>query len=84
MFTLWLLLVIVALVTVFSVQNAAPVAVAFLFWKFEASLAVLVYLLVLLGIAIGTIVSSWFRFRAAMKKPPPAAVTNAEGDKVIK
>ncbi|HBA54905.1 lipopolysaccharide assembly protein LapA domain-containing protein [Syntrophorhabdus aromaticivorans] len=47
------ILVIVLLVALFSVQNAAPVAISFLFWKFQASLAIVIFLCVLAGIAIG-------------------------------
>ena len=41
--------VILALVTVFSVQNAMPVAITFFFWKFEASLAIVIFLSFLSG-----------------------------------
>lgn len=70
MITKALFLAIIFLVTVFSVQNAAPVAISFLFWKFEASLAILIYLLVLLGAGLGMIIMSWSRFRTSLKKPP--------------
>jgi uncharacterized integral membrane protein len=62
------LLVIVALVTIFSVQNAFPVTVSFLFWKFEASLAIVIYLLVLLGMVLGVIITSWLRLRTSLKE----------------
>jgi uncharacterized integral membrane protein len=47
------ILIIIVLVALFSVQNAAPVAISFLFWKFQASLAIVIFLCVLAGIAIG-------------------------------
>lgn len=50
-----LLLIIIAVVTIFSVQNASPVAVSFLFWKFEASLAIVIFLSVFSGILIAAI-----------------------------
>ncbi len=56
MITIVLLLVIIAAVTIFSVQNAAPVAVTFLFWRFEASLAIVIFLSVLTGILIAAII----------------------------
>lgn len=34
-----ILLVIVTVVAIISVQNATPVLIAFLFWKFETNLA---------------------------------------------
>ena len=71
-----LLLIIIAIVTIFSVQNASPVAVSFLFWKFEASLAILVYLLVLLGVVTGMIITTWLRLRASLKE---ASLEKEEG-----
>ncbi|OPY66178.1 MAG: hypothetical protein A4E63_02643 [Syntrophorhabdus sp. PtaU1.Bin050] len=50
---IWIILFIVLLVALFSVQNAAPVAISFLFWKFQASLAIVIFLCVLAGIVIG-------------------------------
>jgi uncharacterized integral membrane protein len=47
--------VIVALIAVFSIQNAAPVAISFLFWKFQASLAIAIFLSALCGLVIGAI-----------------------------
>lgn len=44
MATIILLLIIVAVVAIFSVQNAMPVAITFLFWKFETSLAIVIFL----------------------------------------
>jgi lipopolysaccharide assembly protein A len=58
-----LILVIIILipVTLFSVQNAGPVAISFLFWKFEASLAIVVFLSVLIGVIIGSIITFFFK-----------------------
>ena len=64
MFTLILILIIIAVVTIFSVQNAMPVAISFLHWRFEASLAIVVFLSVLCGIILGVIFAFMFR-----KKP---------------
>lgn len=50
-------LIIVLIVAIFSVQNSAPVAINFLFWQFQASLAIVIFLCVLAGAAIGFIVS---------------------------
>jgi uncharacterized integral membrane protein len=50
MITLIIVLIIIAVVTVFSVQNAIPVVISFLFWKFEASLAIVLFLCVLAGV----------------------------------
>jgi uncharacterized integral membrane protein len=53
MVTLALAAIVVALVAIFSVQNAGPVAITFLFWRFEASLAIAIFLSALAGILIG-------------------------------
>jgi len=52
-----IVIVIIAVIAVFSVQNADPVAITFLFWTFEASLAIVVFLSVLSGILIAAIIS---------------------------
>jgi len=61
-------LVIVAVVAVFSVQNAVPVVISFLFWKFEASLAIVLFLSVVAGTVIGFSAASLYRFRSARKR----------------
>ena len=69
MLTVVFVIIMIALVAVFSVQNAMPISVTFLTWHFEASLAVVILLAVLAGIVIGIIVVSaiWMQ-RASIKK----------------
>jgi uncharacterized integral membrane protein len=55
--------VILALVTVFSVQNAMPVAITFFFWKFEASLAIVIFLSFLSGCILTGIIVLLRRLR---------------------
>lgn len=64
-----LLLSIVALVTIFSVQNASPVAVSFLFWRFDASLAIVIFLSVLSGILLAVVFSFSGKLRHSARKP---------------
>ncbi|MDZ4164469.1 MAG: lipopolysaccharide assembly protein LapA domain-containing protein [Smithellaceae bacterium] len=64
MTTVALILIIIALVTIFSVQNAAPVAISFLFWKFEASLAIIIFLMVISGIIIGIVSTLLLRLKS--------------------
>ena len=59
----FLVLVLIVLVAVFSVQNAGPVTISFLVWRFEASLAIVIFLVLLCGVLIGLIVSFWRGFR---------------------
>ncbi|HMK60011.1 MAG TPA: LapA family protein [Dissulfurispiraceae bacterium] len=56
----------VLLVALFSVQNATPVVIAFFFWKFEASLAVVIFLSALTGALAAVIVYSSLRVKKAV------------------
>ena len=67
MITLVIVIVAVTVMVIFSVQNAAPVAVGFLAWKFEASLAVIILLAVLTGILIGGATASFWRYKRSRK-----------------
>jgi len=68
MITLIIVLIIITVVTVFSVQNAISVVISFLFWKFEASLAIVLFLSVLAGVVIGVSAASLFRMKLSKKK----------------
>ncbi|MEJ2683812.1 MAG: LapA family protein [Candidatus Sulfobium sp.] len=76
MITILIALVLIALVTVFSVQNASPVIITFIYWKFEASLAIVVFLSALAGVLIAMIGMASRRLRRSRKqgkkegKPP--------------
>lgn len=64
-----IIILIVAVVTVFSVQNAAPVAVTFLAWQTQASLAIIIFLAVAAGAVLGVaVMSSWMIKRAVQAK----------------
>ena len=67
MITLVIVLTAVCLMIIFSVQNAAPVVVSFLSWKFEASLAVVILLCVLTGILVGGATVSFWRLKRSIK-----------------
>lgn len=56
-------IIIVLIVAVFSVQNAAPVSISFLFWQFQSSLAIIIFLCVVSGIAIGSVLTLLIRVR---------------------
>ncbi len=68
MITIVFIIVITAVVAVFSVQNAAPVSVTFLSWHFEASLAVIILLSILAGLIAGIIVLSSIQFARSSRK----------------
>ena len=68
MFQIALVVIIILLVAIFSVQNADPVQFTFLFWKFEASLAIVIFLSVLSGLITGITIS--FLLRLKLKRKP--------------
>jgi len=67
MITLVLVIIAVSVMVLFSVQNAAPVVVSFLSWKFGASLAVIIVLSILIGILIGGTMASFWRLKRSIK-----------------
>jgi len=72
MITVVIVVIVIAGVAAFSIQNAAPVAISFLFWRFEASLAIVILLSFLTGMFVGMAVLSWARMqRSAGKKKEP-------------
>ena len=68
MISLIVAVIALAIVVLFSVQNAGPVAVSFLFWHFEASLAVVIALSLLVGAIAGMTILSWIRLRRSIRK----------------
>lgn len=68
MITSIIVLIVLAVVTVFSVQNATPVVISFLIWKFEASLAIVLFLSILAGVFIGVITAYRFRMKSLKKE----------------
>lgn len=66
------LVVIIAIVTLIAVQNAAPVVLSFLFWKVEISLSVIIFCSVFTGIIIAAVflLSGYIkRIRKSRRKP---------------
>ena len=61
-------LVIVACIVLFSIQNSMPVTISFLFWKFQASLAIVTFLSFILGAVGAAIVIFWASIRHSKKK----------------
>jgi lipopolysaccharide assembly protein A len=84
--TLILIGIIIIAVAVFSAQNAAPVAVTFIVWRYEASLAVVVVLALLTGVVVGMILLSLIRLRRSLlrsrKKDGTADKTIAQDSSV--
>ncbi len=70
MITAIIVVILISLVTLFSVQNAAPVVLSFVFWRFEASLAIVIFLSLLSGVIIGAIVASLIRVKKKKADAP--------------
>ncbi len=63
MLNIAILLAIIAIIALVTVQNATPVVVTFLIWRFEASLSVIVFLSVFAGLLMAAIfiLSGYFK-----------------------
>jgi uncharacterized integral membrane protein len=78
MATIIILLIVLFLVAIFSVQNAVPVTITLLFWRFDASLAIVIFLSALCGMVAGAIIASLMRLKPkAQKEPlkPPSGIS---------
>lgn len=76
---------IVILVAIFSTQNSQPVSFSFLLWKFQASLAIVIFLSMLSGIVLGVLASFFIRLSKKRKGLPagktgPATAATTPGD----
>jgi Protein of unknown function (DUF1049). len=64
-----LLLIFVGLVIIFITQNAAVVDVSFLFWNVSMSRALLIFFLLIIGIALGWFLHSYLSYRKSKDEP---------------
>jgi uncharacterized integral membrane protein len=81
MLSLIVVIIALAVVVIFSVQNAGPVAVSFLTWRFEASLAIVIVLSLLGGMIVGMTFLSWIRLRRSARKKKALASEPSSSDK---
>lgn len=81
MFATILLVIVIVIVALFSVQNAMPVAISFLGWRFDASLAVIALLFFLAGMIAGMGVLSWTRIRRAARKKSETRQKRSDGER---
>lgn len=81
MFATILLVIVIVIVALFSVQNAMPVAISFLGWRFDASLAVIALLFFLAGMIAGMGVLSWIRIRRAARKRSEPRQKRSDGER---
>lgn len=73
MVPLILVVIVIIIAVLFSVQNAAPVAISFMAWHFDASLALIALIFFLAGMIAGMGILSWTRMRRAARKRSDAA-----------
>jgi len=64
---MYISLALLLLIVIFTVQNAAVVAVSFLFWKLEISRALLIFFVLIIGIIVGWISRSHFQHLKSKK-----------------
>ena len=62
-FKLALILILVALITIFIVQNVSVVEIRFLFWNLFLSRALLIFCSFMIGVLSGWILNSYLRYR---------------------
>jgi len=55
-------------IVLFSIQNAAPVTVSFYNWRFDASLAIVVFLSVITGMVIEGLFVASLRLRRGIRR----------------
>jgi putative membrane protein len=79
MFLLLVVAVIITIVVIFSIQNAVPVVITFFFWRFEASLAIVVFLSVVAGVLIAWIIAYLSSIRKYFRRKALAASEKYEG-----
>lgn len=80
MLVLFVAVILVAALVIFSAQNAAPVAVTFLVWHFTASLAVILFMAVALGIVVAMLVTLTLRVKKARRRKQLREATSARPD----
>jgi putative membrane protein len=61
-------LFLLALVVIFTVQNATAVTVNFLFWKLEISRSLLIFFVLIIGIIVGWISHSHYQHSLTRNK----------------
>lgn len=67
-FKITLVALLVVLALIFLLQNIAAVSVSFLFWDISMSLAVLIFLCLLIGFGIGWFLNSYLSYSRDKKE----------------
>ena len=64
-----LILIFVSFIVIFITQNAAVVDVRFLFWNISMSRALLIFFLLIIGIALGWFLHGYLSYRKSKDEP---------------
>ena len=83
MLSLVVVIIMLAIVVLFTAQNAGPVAVSFFVWKFEASLAIVIALSLLSGMLVGMTALSLLRMRRSARRKSAPERGPASSDKPV-
>lgn len=72
------IIMLIATVAVFSVQNAPPVSVAVLFWNFETPLTIVIVAAMLIGMLAGGLIAHRPETRTREKGKGPESANREE------
>ncbi len=75
MFWMILLLILMTGVALFAVQNSASVTISFILWRFEASLAIVIFLSIITGAVMSAIVYMITSLRKSFKRDKQTTAT---------
>lgn len=67
-FKLILILIAVGLVVIFIIQNVAPVDVTFLLWGITLSRSLLIFIVLVVGFALGWFLNSYVEYRKVKRE----------------
>ncbi|NIQ00658.1 MAG: DUF1049 domain-containing protein [Nitrospinaceae bacterium] len=65
---LYLGLALLILIVIFTLQNAEVVTIKFLFWDYSVSRSIMIFMVLVIGILVGWILSGWGRHTRSVKK----------------
>lgn len=68
MIILILLLILMTTVAVFAIQNATTVTISFILWRFESSLALVIFVSLICGAVMTVLVYTMSKIKASIKK----------------
>lgn len=73
-----LLSVVATVVAVWALQNGQPTTVTFLFWKFDAPLALIILAVATAGLAIGALIGWAHALQRWRRRPPDESGPQSE------